>query len=46
MVIQWYKTNEVSKILCIERHLIKNLREEGVLTGRKQETVGCSMKKN
>lgn len=36
MVIQWYKTSEVSKILCIERHLIKSLREEGILTGRKQ----------
>ena len=34
--IQCYKTGEASKIICVERHLIKYLRENGLLTGRKQ----------
>lgn len=34
--IQCYKTGEASKIICVERHLIKDLRENGLLTGRKQ----------
>ena len=34
--IQCYKTGEASKIVCVERHLFKDLRENGLLTGRKQ----------
>ena len=34
-MIQRYKTKDAAKILCVEEHLMKNLREHGFLIGAK-----------
>lgn len=36
MVITCHKTKEASRLIQVERHLFKSLRETGLLVGRKQ----------